>query len=170
MNLTKKMVVELREKVAKDPVPEDLMEKMIAMEKLLSKCNALATAVTDREKRMKNRLLGLLLQLDREITSTSRMVDKVSRVERETNLNQMRSMARAMVMEEMQTKMSDALVQQQVPHMTPLPSLHRLPSPPPTAAKVKTVKKKGLLGGQKGEREYGRTWRRVRERRVLLEE
>ena len=61
------------------------------------------------------------------------MVDKVSRVERETNLNQMRSMARAMVMEEMQTKMSDALVQQQVPHMTPLPSLHRLPSPPPTS-------------------------------------
>ena len=38
--------------MAKDPVPEDLMEKMIAMEKLLSKCNALATAVTDREKRM----------------------------------------------------------------------------------------------------------------------
>ena len=33
-------------------VPEDLMKKMIAMEKLLSKCNALATAVTDREKRM----------------------------------------------------------------------------------------------------------------------
>ena len=52
MNLSKKMVVELREKVAKDPVPEDLMEKMIAMEKLLSTCNALATAVTDREKRM----------------------------------------------------------------------------------------------------------------------
>ena len=61
MNLTKKMVVELKEKVmAKDPVPEDMMEKMIATEKVLSKCNALATAVTDREKRMKNRLLGLL--------------------------------------------------------------------------------------------------------------
>ena len=85
-------------------------------------------------------------------------------------MNQMRSMARAMVMEEMQTKMSDALVQQQVPHMTPLPSLHRLPSPPRTAADVQTVKKKELLGGQKVEREYERIWRRVRERRVLLEE
>ena len=53
MNETKKMVVEWREKVmAKDPVPEDLMEKMIVMEKVLSECNALATAVTDREKRM----------------------------------------------------------------------------------------------------------------------
>ena len=65
---------------------------------------------------MKNRLAGLLLQLDREITSTRRMADKVSRVERETNMNQMRSLARAMVMEEMQTKMSDALVQQKVSH------------------------------------------------------
>ena len=142
MNLTKKMVVELREKVmAKDPVPEDLMEKMIAMEKLLSKCNALATAVTDREKRMKERLAGLLLKLDREISCTRVLVDKVSRVERETNLNQMRSMARAMVMEEMQTKMSDGLVQQQVPHMTPLPSLHRLPSPPLTAEAIISVKR-----------------------------
>ena len=54
-----KMVVDLIEKVvAKDPVPEDLMEKMIAMGKVLSECNALATAVTDREKRMKERLAG----------------------------------------------------------------------------------------------------------------
>ena len=46
MNVTNKMVVELREKVmAKDP--EDLTEKMIAMGKVLSECNALATAVTD---------------------------------------------------------------------------------------------------------------------------
>jgi hypothetical protein len=85
----------------------------------------------------------------------------------------MRSMARAMVIEEMQTKMSDGLVQQQVqqvPHMTPLPSLHRLPSPPHIAAEVQTVQKKGLLGEQEGEREYGRSWRRVMERRVLLEE
>jgi hypothetical protein len=37
MNVTKKVVVELREKVlAKDSVPEDLMKKMIAMEKVLS--------------------------------------------------------------------------------------------------------------------------------------
>ena len=147
------------------------MENMFAMEKLLSKCNALATAVTDKEKRMKERLAGLLLKLDREISSTKVLIDKVIRVERETSMYQMRSMARAMVMEEMQNKMPDGLVQQHVPHMTPLPSLHRLPSsPPPTAAEVQTVKKKGLLGGQKGEREYGRSWRRVRERRVLLEE
>ena len=66
------------------------------------------------------------------------LVDKVSRVERETSDSQMRSMTGAMVMEEMQTKMSDALVQQKVPHMTPLPSLQRLPSPSPTAAEVQT--------------------------------
>ena len=54
--------------------------------------------------------------------------------------------------------------------MTPLPSLHRLPSPPPFATEVQTVKKKGMLGGQEGERDYGRSWRRFRERRVLLEE
>ena len=120
MNLSKKMVVELREKVmAKDPVPEDLMEKMIAMGKVLSECNAIATAVNDREKRMKERLAGLLLKLDREISSTKVLIDKVIRVERETSMYQMRSMARAMVMEEMQTKMSDALVQQKVPHASP---------------------------------------------------
>ena len=142
------------------------MEKMIAMEKVLSECNALATAVTDKEKRMKERLAGLLLQLDREISCTRVLVDIVSRVERKISDSQMRSIARAMVMEEM----SDGLMQQQVPHMTPLPSLHRLPPSPPTAAELQTVKKKGLLGGQEGEREYGRSWKRFRERRVLLEE
>jgi hypothetical protein len=122
--------------------------------------------VTDREKRMKDRLTGLLLQLDREISCTRVLVDKVSMVESDS---QMRSMARAMVMEEMQTKMSDGLVQQQVqqvPHiMTPLPSLHRLPSPPHTAAEVQTVQKKWLLGGQE-EGVGGGSGKR----RVLLEE
>ena len=167
MNVTKQAVVELREKVMdKDSVPEDLTEKMIAMGKVLSECNALATVVTDKEKRMKDRLAGLLLQLDREISCTRVLVDKVSRVERETSDSQMRSMARAMVMKEMQTKMSDGLVQQQVqqvPHMTPPPLTIQ-------AMEVQTVMKKGMLGGQKGERDYGRSWRRVRERRVLLEE
>ena len=108
MNLTKKTVVELREKVmAKDPVPEDLMEKMIAMGKVLSECTAIATAVTDGEKRMKERLAGLLLKLDREISSTKVLIDKVIRVERETSMYQMRSMARAMVMEEMQSADQD---------------------------------------------------------------
>ena len=118
--------------------------------------------MTDKEKRMKERLAGLLLQLDREISCTRVLVDKVSRVERETGDSQQ---MRSMVMEEMQTKMSDGLVQQQIPHMTPLPSLYRLPSPPPTA-EVQTDKKKE----REGEREYGRNWKRVRARRVLLEE
>ena len=127
MNLTKKVVVELREKVmARDSVPEDLTENMMIIGKVVSECNALATAVTDKEKRMKERLAGLLLKLDREISSTKVLIDKVIRVERETSMYQMRSMARAMVMEEMQTKMPDGLVQQQVPHITPLPSLHTM--------------------------------------------
>jgi len=171
ISMTKKVVGVLKEKVvAKESGSEDLVEKMMDLEKVLSECNVLATSVTDRERRMKDRLADLLLQLDREISFTRRMVDRVSRIERETSISQLENMSRAMVMEEMQTMMSDGLVQQQVPHMTPLPSLHRLPSPPPTAAEVETVKKKGLLGGLEREREYGRSWRRIRERRVLLEE
>lgn len=104
---------------------------MTAMEKVLSECNALAAGVTDRERRMKDRLAGLLHQLDREISSTRMMVNNVSRSEREASMSQRSSMARAMVMEE--TKMSEDLVQQQVqqvPHVTPLPSL------PPIVAEV----------------------------------
>ena len=101
VNLTKKGVDELKEMLlAKDSTPEDLVENMNSMKKVLSECYALAAAVTDRERRMKDRLAGLLLQLDREISSTRRMMDSVSRVEREISLSQMKSMVRATVMEE----------------------------------------------------------------------
>ena len=128
---------------------------MTAMEKVLSECNALAAGVTDRERRMKDSLAGLLLQLDSEISSTRMMVNNVSRSEREASMSQRSSMARAMVMEE--TKMSEDLVQQQVqqvPHVTPpaLTTTHRCRG-------SQTVKKKGLLSWQKRARECGRSWR-----------
>ena len=76
VNLNKKVVDELREKVVtKYSTPEGLVVKMTAMEKVVSECNALAAGVPDRERRMKDRLAGLLLHLDREMISTRRMVD-----------------------------------------------------------------------------------------------
>ena len=74
-------------------------------------------------------------------------------------MNQMRSMAGAMVMEEMQTKMSDALVQKQVPHMIP----------PPLPRQADCQEEGAAWWAERGERIWKDLWR-VREKSVLLEE
>ena len=117
----------------------EMVEDIIALETGLTDIAALAEAVTVRGKGIKNRLTGLLHRLDREDSTSRRVLSDVFSLTR--NLRQMEDMDKTMVMEQLNA--TNPVVDDEdkasspSPSLTrqvftkPLPSIRQLPALPP---------------------------------------
>ena len=117
----------------------EMVEDIIALETGLTDIAALAEAVTVRGKGITNRLTGLLHRLDREHSTSRRVLSDVSSLTR--NLRQMEDMDKTMVMEQLNA--TNPVVDDKdkasspSPSLTrrvftkPLPSIRQLPALPP---------------------------------------
>ena len=117
----------------------EMVEDIIAMETGLADIAALAEAVAGRGKRIRNRLTGLLLKLDREDSTSRRVLGDVSSLKR--NLRQMEDMDKTMGMEQLNATIpvvhDEDKASAPSPSPTrqvftkPLPSIRQLPALPP---------------------------------------